>query len=100
MVGGYSLPFTEGISLNTSIWLSVMVPVLSKQIMFTIPPVIILFGDMQNMFFFRNFSIANIIPNVMLTGNPGGTVMVIRSRSLRARSSPSISLCSLMIRME
>jgi len=30
---------------------------------------------------------ANIIPNVILTGSPGGTVIVIKSRNFMTRST-------------
>ncbi len=57
------------------------VPVLSKQACLTLPPEIILLGEIQKIYFFFNFYRAKIIPNVILTGNPGGTVIVIKSRN-------------------
>lgn len=66
---------------------SVRVPVLSKQACFTLPPEIILFGEIQKISLFLSFSKAKIIPNVILTGNPGGTVIVIKSKNLTIMSS-------------
>jgi hypothetical protein len=60
---------------------SVRVPVLSKHKQFVKPPWITLFGELQNIFFYFNFYRAKIIPKVILTGNPGGTVIVIRSKN-------------------
>ena len=68
---------------------SVKVPVLSKQIIFVIPPIIVLFGDVQNINFYFIFYKENTIPYVILTGNPGGTVIVIKSINLKIRSNVS-----------
>jgi hypothetical protein len=67
----------------------VNVPVLSKHIMLVIPPTIVLLGDVQNIDFYFIFSKANTIPNVILTGNPGGTVTVTKSKNLTKRSTGS-----------
>jgi len=40
------------------------------------------------------------MPKVILTGNPGGTVIVIRSRNLTIISSTDAILCSLMIKIQ
>lgn len=66
---------------------SVRVPVLSKHACLTLPPEIILFGEIQKISFFLSFSKAKMIPKVILTGNPGGTVMVIKSKNLTIMSS-------------
>lgn len=41
---------------------------------------------MQNILFFSSLSTAYIIPKVILTGSPGGTVMVIRSKNFLTKS--------------
>ena len=79
---------------------SVKVPVLSKQACLTLPPEIILFGEIQKIYLALSFSMAKIIPNVMLTGNPGGTVMVIKSKNLRTISSAATTLWIMMIRTQ
>lgn len=76
---------------------SVRVPVLSKQSMFIMPPTIVLFGEVQKICFCFIFSSAKIIPNVILTGKPGGTVTVIRSRNFMNKSKGSANYASLII---
>ncbi len=41
-----------------------------------------------------------MIPKVILTGNPGGTVIVIRSKNLIIISSADTTSCNLMINMQ
>jgi len=64
----------------------VKVPVLSKQACFTLPPEMILLGEIQKIPLSLSFYKAKMIPKVMLTGNPGGTVMVMRSKNFMIMS--------------
>ncbi len=41
-----------------------------------------------------------MIPKVILTGNPGGTVIVIRSKNLIIISSADTTSCNLIIKMQ
>jgi hypothetical protein len=65
------------------------VPVLSKHIRLVMPPTIVLLGDVQNIDFYFIFSRAKTIPNVMLTGKPGGIVTVTKSKNLTNKSKGS-----------
>lgn len=65
---------------------SVNVPVLSKHACLTLPPEMILFGEIQKIPLSLSFSRAKMIPKVILTGNPGGTVIVIKSKNLMIKS--------------
>ena len=62
---------------------SVSVPVLSKTRKLTLPPTLILVGDMQNIFYLLRRFPANIIPTVMAAGRAGGTVIVNTSSILK-----------------
>jgi hypothetical protein len=67
----------------------VRVPVLSKHKQLVNPPWMTLFGELQNIFLDFIFYRAKIIPKVILTGNPGGTVIVIRSKNFKNIVVPS-----------
>lgn len=54
---------------------------------------------MQKICFFLSFYRAKIIPKVILTGSPGGTVIVIISKNLTIISSAVTISLSLMMRM-
>lgn len=75
------------------------VPVLSKHMKLVMPPTIVLLGDVQNIDFYFIFYNANIIPNVILTGRPGGTVTVTKSKNLINNSNGSACSANLMTRM-
>lgn len=67
-------------------------PVLSKQLKLTTPPVITLDSSMQKIDLFFNFSIAYITPKAILTGKAGGTVITIRSKNLMKMSKGATTL--------
>lgn len=75
------------------------VPVLSKHKQFVKPPWMTLFGELQNIFFYFIFYKAKIIPKVILTGNPGGTVIVIKSKNLITKVCASAKSFSLDIKI-
>lgn len=54
---------------------------------------------MQNIYLSFNFYIAKIIPNVMLTGNPGGTVIVTKSKNFTIISVTSTIACIFIIKI-
>lgn len=56
----------------------------------------VLFGEMQKIFLFFIFSKAKMMPNVMLTGSPGGTVTVIKSQNFINKSKGSAYLNNLI----
>ena len=56
----------------------------------------VLFGDVQKIDFSFIFSSANIIPKVILTGKPGGTVTVTKSKNLTNKSIGSACSANLM----
>ena len=58
---------------------SVKVPVLSKHIIVTLPLILTLGGEMQNIFDFYNLDKAMETPIYKQVGNAGGTVIVIKS---------------------
>lgn len=62
------------------------------------PPTMVLLGEVQNIDFYFIFYKANTMPKVMLTGSPGGTVTVTRSKNLMNRSKGSASSYSLTMR--
>ena len=68
---------------------SVKVPGLSKHNRLIIPPTMVLFGEVQKVCFCFIFYKAKIIPKVMLTGRPGGTVTVTKSRNFTNKSKGS-----------
>jgi hypothetical protein len=55
---------------------------------------------MQNICFYFNFYKANIIPKVILTGSPGGTVIVIKSKNFLIISAAYTISWSLMIKKQ
>jgi hypothetical protein len=57
------------------------VPVLSKQTMLTLPPMLTLVGEMQKMSFLRRREMAKEVPIAIVAGRAGGTTMVMRSRA-------------------
>ncbi len=75
-------PILAGTKHLKSIDYSVNVPVLSKHIKLTNPPIKTLFGEIQNIFLAFNFSTAWIIPIVILTVKASCTVIVIISKNL------------------
>jgi hypothetical protein len=64
-----------------------------------IPPTTTLFGELQYIFFATIFYKANIIPNVILTGRPGGTVIVMRSKNFKTRVPASVYFDNLTIKI-
>lgn len=70
---------------------SVSVPVLSKQIVRTIPQMLIFSGVMQNTWFFRNRFNEKLTPNERHVGNAGGTEIVIKSKHRMITSFVSMS---------
>jgi hypothetical protein len=82
MIGSWNFPLSHNTKQLKSIKSSVRVPVLSKQTQFVMPPPTTLFGELQNIFLSFIFYNAKMIPNVILTGKPGGTVIVIKSKNL------------------
>lgn len=72
------------------------VPVLSKHIRLVMPPTIVLLGEVQNIDFYFIFYKAKIIPNVILTGRPGGTVTVTKSKNLINKSKGSACSANLI----
>lgn len=62
---------------------------MSKQRRFVIPPTTVLLGEVQKIDFYFIFYKAKIIPKVILTGKPGGTVTVTKSKNLTNKSKGS-----------
>lgn len=72
-----SRPLTPRISSPSS----VKVPVLSKQQTLTLPLMLTLLGDIQNMPLLRRRPMAKLVPMDSVAGRAGGTTTVIKSRA-------------------